>query len=83
MKLLILASLFFASISCSGAADGPISGRQTGAQGRAASGPALHLAATSGAKTIKVTPLLAVAQEKTPAATSDKSLSASAIRDGR
>ena len=33
-----------------------------------------EVTATSGAKTIKVTPLLAAAQEKTPVATSDKAI---------
>src|SRR5208283_4604924 len=72
LRRLILTSLLSVSISCALAADGRIVGRLTDTQGKPVAGAALLLTATSGAKTIEVTPLLVAAQEKTPVATSDK-----------
>ena len=51
---------------------GSVSGQLTGAQDKPVPGAKVEVTATSGAKTIKVTPLLVAAQEKTPVATSDK-----------
>ena len=69
---LVLALLFLATICPPWAADGHISGRLTDTRGRPVSHAALCLRVASAAKTIKVTPLLAAAQGKTPVATSDK-----------
>ena len=54
---------------------GSVSGQLTGAQDKPVPGAKVEATATSGAKTIEVTPLLAAAQEKTPVATSDKTYS--------
>ena len=51
---------------------GSVSGQPTDAQDKPVPGTKVPVTATSGAKTIEVTPLLVAAQEKAPVATSDK-----------
>ena len=69
LKLLILASLLLGSILCAWATDGRVTGRLTDTQGKPVAAAALRLTATSGAKMIKVAPLMLAAQEKTLVAT--------------
>jgi len=62
----------FCAPTARSANSGSVSGQLTDAQDRPVPGGKGKAAATSGAKTIRVTPLLAAAQEKTPVATSDQ-----------
>ena len=64
--------VFFCAPTARAANSGSVSGQLTDAQDKPVPGAKVEVTATSGAKTIKVTPLLVAAQEKTPVATSDK-----------
>ena len=67
--------VFFCAPIARAANSGSVSGQLTGAQDKPAPAAKVQVTATSSAKTIKGTPLLVAAQEKTPVATSDKAYS--------